>query len=309
MIPSQTRFPSLKTEGAMELCSIEDAFPNIQKDKKVTAVTAVTAVTVKPGHSDLKSSKEERRAARRLARKCKDGPAEQYYKMVDDTLPPVDPDRPAIKRMGEIPAYVAYEDAFNDLSGTEGFKMPRLPAANCLISNPDYPTYFGKGLDDTDEGFTNMFSDSAANVIDTSETFEYEFGGKGADKAGAVKALPAPPITNNWKPVTPAKVKTAFYKHHTPDVDESEEEDVSKKPAIHTGEVAKPPPQTRNPRGTDDHDSMRTLMANQIKDLTQRFEDLEAKRERSTKNEVMLFVGTGFFILVCMDIVMRMARH
>lgn len=284
----------------MELCSIADAFPDIQKDKKSSSAP-------KPGCSDSKPSKEERRAARRLAKKCKDGPAEKYYEGVDGTLPSVDPDRPAVQRMGEIPAFVAYEDAFQDLSGGkfEAFRMPVLPSSNCLTSDAGLPKYFGKGLEDSEEGFANMFTDSAAPAV-VPETFEYEFGGKGADKAGAVKALPAPSTSNTWKPLTPAKVKTAFTNQ---DADPAEQEDLSKKPAVQVKAAVKPDFHTKIIPGDDDPDSMRTLMANQIKDLTRRFDDLEAKRDRNSKNEILLFVGTGVFILVCMDVVMRMSKH
>jgi len=285
----------------MELCSIQDAFPDIQKDKKSNSMP-------KPGCSDSKPSKEERRAARKLAKKCKESPAEKYYEMMDDKLPPVDPDRPAIKRMGEIPAFVAYEEAFNDLSGGkfESFKMPVLPSSNCLISDPGYPKYFGKGLEDADEGFTNMFNDSAASAQTAPETFEYEFGGQGADKAGAVKALPAPPTSNTWKPLTPAKAKTAFTDKN---VEASKDEDLSKKPAIVAKESARPDFTTKNVPSDGNPNSMSTLMANQINDLTRRFDDLEAKRDRDSKNEILLFVGTGAFILVCMEIVMRISRR
>ena len=272
----------------MELCSIQDAFPDIQKDKKPDP---------KVGGTDSKASKEERRAARRQAKKCKSGPAEQYYKMVDDTLPPVDPDRPAVKRMGEIPAFTAYEDAFKDLSGAsfEGFKVPVLPSSSSLISDPGYPSYFGKGLEDTEEGFQN---------------FEYEFGGKGASKAGAV-SLPTPPLTDAWKPLTPALTKTAFFKNipGREDISDGAEEELTKKPINPAKELAGPPPASPSPGSDLDPNSMRSLMASQIEQLTRRFDDWEAKKQRNSQNEILLFVGTGAFILVCMDIVRRIGRH
>jgi hypothetical protein len=175
-----------------------------------------------------------------------------------------------------------------------------------LISDPGYPKYFGKGLEDADEGFTNMFSDSPAIVQTAPETFEYEFGGEGADKAGAVKALPAPPTSNTWKPLTPAKVKTAFTNQNA---DPSEDEFISKRPAKLVEESVKPDFTTKNIPSDGNPNSMNTLMANQIKDLTRRFDDLEAKRDRDSKNEILLFVGTGAFILICMEIVTRISRR
>ena len=278
------------TERGMELCSIQDAFPDIQRDNKTVS---------KPG--EYKASKEERRAARKLAKKCKGGPAEQYYKMVDDMLPPIDPDRPAVKRMGEISPFTPYEDAFKDLSGSgvEGFKLPRLPKPSCLISDPGYPSYFGKGLEDTEEGFQNK-----------DESFEYEFGEKGTSKAGAV-SLPTPPLTDVWKPLTPAMARTAFFKNlpEREDVSDDAEEEITKKPINSAKELVSAPPFTKSPGSDLDPNSMRTLMASQIEHLTRRFDDWEAKKEKNSKNEILLFVGTGVFILVCMDVVRRLGRR
>jgi len=278
----------------MELCSIEDAFPDIQKNKKSDP---------KPGGTDSKASKEERRAARRLAKKCKDGPADEYYKMVDDKLPPVDPDRPAIQRAGEVPAFASYDTAFNDLSGSnfEAFRMPRLPSPNCLASDPGYPGYFGKGLEDaTTEGFSGMFDDSAAST--NPESFEYEFGGKGVAKAGAVQALPAPQLSNAWKPLTPAKVTTAIL----PEQKNSDKPERHDKSAVKSQELA---PIPLAPIPSIDYEEARRRMEEQIQLLSRRFDDLEMKRERNTQREIILFVGAGAFILACMDIVTRLARR
>ena len=357
----------------MELCSIEDAFPDIQGKNPA------------PGCTDIKSSKEERRAARKRAKKCK-GPSEDFLNMVDDV--PTDPDRPAVKRMGELPAFVSYDDAFKDLSGAEGFKMPVLPAANCLASDPGYPSYFGKGLDDAmeeappvnwpssdlakqqlssivkdtaalqglvagskgvgsgkedafaktgsavgtkglalynsaadhtprggmmdeDDGFQNMFNDSADTVLN--ETFEYEFGGKGVEKAGAVKTLPAPSLNDAWKPLTTAKTSTAFFTAKKPvkavePAEDSVLRDDKKRGEVETNDAPLYKPGAEPPAGNDP-ESMRNQMAQQMRELMKKFEDLEERRRRDTKNEVLLFVGTGLFVLLSLDIVARLSRR
>jgi hypothetical protein len=359
----------------MELCSIQDAFPDIQGKNPA------------PGCTDAKSSKEERRAARKRAKKCK-GPQEEYLNSVDD-IPTTDPDRPAVKRMGELPAFVSYNDAFNDLSGAnfEGFKMPKLPTANCLISDPGYPSYFGKGLEDAaeeappvnwpssdmakqqlnsivkdmaalqsltsgskgigsgkadalgamgstigsaglalynsvadhtprggyeDEGFTNMFNDSAQTTLN--ETFEYEFGGKGIDKAGAVKTLPAPSLDDAWKPLTTAKTSTAFFTAKQPAkgaVESAEESTLQPDKKVGTISKNARPDFIGNaaPTAGSDPEEMRSQMAKQMQELMKKFENLEEKNKRDTKNEVLLFVGTGLFILVSLDIVARLSRR
>ena len=354
----------------MELCSIEDAFPDLHDKNKNGVATG-----------DKSPSKEERRAARKRAKKCKT-PAEDYLNMVDDVAPTAtDPDRPAVKRMGEIPPYVPYQDAFLDLSGGqfEGFKMPTLPSANCLISDPGYPSYFGKGLEDAaeepasvnwpsdssikeqqgkiignkddlkrllgsgtgkpdlmapvgstvgtaglalynsvethqpkgevdwvtqpsgDEGFTNMFNDSADTVFN--ESFEYEFGGNGAEKAGAVsKTLPAPSLDDAWKPLTAAKTTTSFFKAPKAKKEVAPSEDMT--------ETKKKIPETIKPHTAPvTEENVSELMRKQIQDMQRRFEDLEAKHRRDTKNEILLFVGTGLFVLLSLDVVARIARR
>ena len=351
----------------MELCSIEDAFPDIEGKNPA------------PGCSDVKSSKEERRAARKRAKKCK-GPPEDFLNTVDD-IPVTDSDRPAVKRMGELPAFTSYDDAFKDLSGSggfEGFKMPILPNGNCLIGEPGYPSYFGKGLEDAmeeappvnwpsldtakqqlssiikdtaslkslvdgsdgkkdmfapagsivgtaglalynshtdnipnDEGFTNMFNDSADTVLN--ETFEYEFGGNGIEKAGAVKTLPAPSLDEAWKPLTMAKTSTAFFKAKKPVKPVEPAEDKVLRDDKKRGEVETNAEPLYKPGAPpfvvgSDPETMRNQIARQMQELTKKFEDLEERRKRDTKNEILLFVGTGLFILLSLDIVARLSR-
>ena len=363
----------------MELCSIQDAFPDIQKGGNKNPP---------PGCTDVVSSKEERKAARRKAKKCK-GPAEEYWNLQDDVG--TDPDRPAVKRMGELPAFVRYEDAYVDLSGGkfEGFKMPILPAANCLGADQGLPSYFGKGLEDGvdeptpinwptdadtvkqqaliisskaelekfnnelgsgkadsfaqlgssigsagyalynstdshppkgevdwvansgqrasgDEGFTNMFNDSAATVLN--ETFEYEFGGKGADKAGAVKTLPAPSLDDAWKPLTTAKTTTAHFKPAEPPRPIPAAAELNKKSG-HIVTDAGASLSSLQPETESDPENLRVQMAQQMRELMKKFEELEKKQQRDTKNEVLLFVGTGLFVLVSLDIVARLSRR
>jgi hypothetical protein len=71
----------LNRGGLMELCTIEDAFPNIGGGKNDTPYA---------GGKDGYSSREERRAAKKLRAKRIKAEAEAQA---------VDPDRPAMERM------------------------------------------------------------------------------------------------------------------------------------------------------------------------------------------------------------------
>lgn len=262
----------------MELCSLTEAFPDLQKPNS--------------------PSKEERKAARKRAKKCK-GPDLQYLKEQDDLLPPA---ADTLKKLGEIPAFTSYEDAFNDLSGStvEGFKLPRLPATNTLFSDQGLPDYFGKGLEDEDapgptkEGFSNMETNGG-------DSFEYMFGKSGAEKAGSSDAtLPDPMLNDLWKPLTPAKTRTAFFQGKQGNGRESSE--------YVKEEKRKRVPVTYKSKESDP-DSMRNLMATQLEDLQRRMDQLSLKQPRDSKNEILLFVGTGVFLLLSFELIVRAAKR
>jgi hypothetical protein len=260
----------------MELCSLTEAFPDLNKPNS--------------------PSKEERRAARKKAKKCK-GADLQYLKGQDDLLPPPD----TLQKLGELPAFTSYEDAFKDISGStvEGFKLPCLPDSKTLFADQGLPEYFGKGLDDDDEAKTEGFANIQTNA---NQSLEYVFGATGAEKAGSnASSLPDPMLSDLWKPLTPAKTKTAFFQGQQGngrDADRRqkyvEEEERDKRPVS-------------SKRKESDPDSMRNLMATQLKDLERRMNELTLKQPRDSKNEILVFVGTGIFLLLSFDLMIRAA--
>jgi hypothetical protein len=303
------------SEG-MELCSIEDAFPNIGKKETQVAV---------PGCTDTKPTKEERRALRKKAKRCKDAAPPAA------AVPEPDPDRPSVKRMGEVPVLMKYDDAFPDLGtivrdtpafrttalpessepsekGTESFRMPRLPSSSCLISDPGLPGYFGKDIDD-DEGFADYSAAPGDNpgYVLVPPTLDSSFEAAGAAKAGALSGtLPVPSLSDVWKPLTPAGARTAVYKDlpapggHViervePELPIQEVKPLNEKP---TGAAL------ISMRGEDDKEHL----LKRIKDLTKRLDDLEQQNRQNTKPDLLLFVGIGMAMLVSFDVVMRMSR-
>lgn len=296
----------------MELCSLEDAFPDIKNNADTSDKSD------KSKNNISGPSREERRAARKRAKKCK-GPPLTFLNAQED-LP--DPDRPALKRLGEIPAFTAIEDAYNDLSENsfEGFKLPRLPASNATFTDAGLPAYFGNEDDDDSgikgfihkEGFANALESSDLKT-NTSETFNY---------VPEQKAIPDPELNVNWKPTGPAKANTAYYtptpanKRMEPYTDisrvqPSEEGVVSNGMGL-KAEHALAEQKRRSlflpPRAHADPDSMRELMAVQMKELERRMGDFEAREQRDTKNEILMFVGTGLFLLVSLDLIVRIGR-
>jgi len=318
------RFPQFQlsaniSEG-MELCSIEDAFPNIGKKEAQVPV---------PGCTDTKPSKEERRALRKKAKRCKDaGPPAA-------AVPEPDPDRPSVKRMGEVPVLMKYNEAFPDLgaivrdtpvfrttalpesleslepsesSEKEAFRMPTLPKAACNFADPGLPDYFGKGLDD-DEGFADYSKSSSDNpgYVLIPPTLDSSFEAAGVAKAGALSGtLPVPSLSDVWKPLTPAGARTAVFnqlpapggqiiEHIEPELPVQEVKPVNEKPV---GASLVPS------RGEAD----RETLIKKIQDLTKRLNDLEQMNSQHSKQDVLLFVGIGMVILVSFDIAMRISR-
>jgi len=291
MIPSQTTFPSLKTEGAMELCSLEEAFPNIDTGSVHKTLTGSGSGFPFVGGIDAKASKEERRAARKKAKKQK-GPALAYSDSVVADLPTQaepDPDRPAMKRMGYVPAVQEQK---------ESFVTPVLPKASCLFSDPGTPTYFGKDVDD-EEGFSNFSAVGSDNPNfmlqpDLTKTFDL----KGADKAAGV--LPEPNLNETWKPMSPAASYTAFLSEGAKEAPgwsmnaEQRVNQVASKATIPEEAPAKASKADQN-----------GMLMSRINELVSRLETLEKKKSQDSQTEILMFVGTGVFLLVSFEMLTR----
>jgi hypothetical protein len=258
----------------MELCSIEDAFPDIQTHKHVPK----KALTSKGG------SKDERRAARKKAKR------EQAVMPAEEEV--TDPDRPSLKRLGEIPAFVNYSEAFQDLSGSTmslGLKLtPPLEGTGKL------PDYFGAGEDDEVEGFSN-FTGADENTIANRlvpQTLDAGFDMTGVDKAGGG----GPPAQNdNWKPLTKASTTTAYTAGTDPKYAMKPKPSDDALPKLRNDP---PPPQ----------EPSREAMIKKIQDLTKRLEDLERQYPRNNQRELLIFISTGVFILFSFDLAMRAGR-
>jgi hypothetical protein len=283
----------------MELCSIEDAFPKISGSDNSERKGLPTAPT---GCLDSKPSKEERRAAKKRAKQCK-GPALDALEAQEGHVP--DPDRPAVKRLGDVPAFVSYADAFPDISGSfEGFSIPKISGSACATNTEGLPAYFLGGADD-DEGFTNysgMHGDNPGyqHVPSAIPAFD----AKGVEKAGSAvdKTLPAPNMNLNWKPVISSKVTTAYID----DAGQFNADANNLTNAKTSGTVPTPSTIKREPAEVNDP---RDMLLKQIQDLKKRLEDLEKKEPpQDSQGHILMFVGTGLFLLISFDIALKASR-
>jgi hypothetical protein len=277
----------------MELCSIEDAFPKIGGYEN-----SEQGLPMSPsGCLDSKPSKEERRAAKKKAKKCK-GPALEYLDAQEGKVP--DPDRPAVKRLGDVPAFVSYAEAFPDISGSfEGFSIPKLTSASCATNTEGLPKYFLRG-DDDEEGFANYSGMQGDNPgYQLVPTAIPAFDGNGVEKAGS---LPAPNMDVNWKPINASKATTSYYDAAPLAVDSTNVATGVKT----SGVVPTPSTVKREPAIVNDQ---RDMLLKQISELTKRLDDLEHKQPaRDTQKELLMFVGTGIFLLVSFDLALRASR-
>jgi hypothetical protein len=271
----------------MELCSIEDAFP------------------------DLASQKVARKEEKRKAKKCR-GPALTFLEPDTGLLPVTDPDRPAVKPLPEVPPinpqtglreHAPVEappaEPFSDMTGeykdllaslqsekppeplTQILNtMPKAIAGPTKFEKPkmSVPTFFGADEEDEVEGFanyTNVIGDDPSYKLapDFSKTFQ----AKGLSKAAGTDL---PPVPSNifWKPLTSGGAKTSFYS-------KADLQMPKKAPEGVTGDM--------------------TEVLRKLDKIFTRLDDLESKKSENANTEVVMFVMTGLFVMFSMDLLVR----
>jgi hypothetical protein len=240
----------------MEFASLQDAFPQVE------------------------TSKEKRRS------KKKEG--FQAYE-----LPPTDPDRPAVKRMLEVPPVgkEAYTDAstenqFLDQSSQFAKKsnvnnsLPPPRSVLKLEKLSDVPSFFGA------EPFSNPSEDSmavfnnhnSANGYMLDADFTKSFDEPGFGKSAGTP-VPTPELRQRWKPMSVDRIDTSF---------------------TDTGKGSQ-----FQGLSTDDVQAMR----NKIDMLMSRLEDLENRSEGANPQlEMLSFIMTGLFLMFVLDLTVRKIR-
>ena len=236
----------------MEFASLQDAFPQVE------------------------TSKEKRRS------KKKEG--FQAYE-----LPPTDPDRPAVKRMLEIPpvgkeafADASTENQYLDQSSQFAKKSNvnnSLPPPRSILKlekSSDVPSFFGA------EPFSNPSEDSMA-VFNHSSSSGYMLDAdftKSFDEPGFGKSagtpVPTPELRQRWKPLSVDRIDTSF---------------------TDTGKGSQ-----FQGLSTDDVNAMRS----KIDMLMARLEDLENRAEGANPQlEMLSFIMTGLFLMFVLDLTVR----
>jgi hypothetical protein len=265
----------------MDLCSLEDAFPNIQNgsSKNISELPYV-------GGKDAFSSKEERRAARKLAKKRRG----------DKNPDSVDPDRPAVERMAPVDTIAQEKDSF---------VSPVLPKASCIYSDAGTPSYFGAGMEDVDEAFS-LYSASPRDDINYRLYPDFTKSDmlKGAQKA-ASQPLPEPPLTDSWKPLTPGASYTAYTNEIAAPKKSAKESPPLADPDWATkaqGSFTQGPVAANESIHMNNHQD---VLLKRIDELMGRLDQLEKKGKDDSQTEILMFVGTGLFLLMSFEVLTR----
>jgi len=236
----------------MEFASIEDAFPQVEK------------------------SKEKRR------HKKKEG--FQAYE-----LPPTDPDRPAVKRMLEIPAINTMPSNDDDELLDESSKfMKRTTVDNSLPSPRSMgnqatptPSFFGaepfsNPNEDTMAVYNGSMRNKGGYMLDADFTKSFEETGFGKS---AGKMVPTPELRQRWKPMSADRIDTSF-------TNESKS----------------------HFEGLSSQDML--AMRSKIDTLMARLDDLENRADGANPQlEMLSFIMTGLFLMFVLDLtVKKLAR-
>lgn len=256
-----------------ELCSLENAFPNIGKIGPPSV-----------GGTDTTPTREERKAAKKKAKRCK-GPVLTALEADPYSYQSPDPDR-LFSKMGDVE-----KESFQNV-------IPKVPKSTG--STGTFPSYFGKGLDD-EEGFSS-FSTSPGDDPNyrLEPDFTKTFDTKGIEKAMG-SLLPDPNLSDRWKPMTETTY-TAFGAQSHPTATAARPGWAS----IQELETPAPIEQKVKPRdeswlSKNDKDEI----IERMNTLVGRLDEMEKRRLQNTQTELLLFVGTGLLLLFTFEIVSR----
>jgi len=248
-----------------ELCSLENAFPNIGK------------LGPSVGGTDTIPTREERKAARKKAKRCK-GPVLTALEAEEDQ----DPDR-LFSKMEEVP-----KESFQNA-------LPKVPKPT--ESTSVFPSYFGKGLDD-EEGFSSYSAQAGDDPNYRLEPdFTKTFDTKGIEKAMG-SLLPDPNLSDRWKPMT----ETTYTAFGAPKIPTA----IGARPGWASMPQPEAAPAQIKPRdeswlSKNDKDEI----VERMNVLVGRLDQMEKRRLQNTQTELLLFVGTGMLLLFTFELVSR----
>ena len=230
----------------MEFASLQDAFPQ------------------------LETSKDKRRDKR-----GKDG--FQAYE-----LPPTDPDRPAVKRMMEIPPVGRNQDEMNSYLD-ESTIYQNKPTVNNSLPVPrkvevPTPSFFGaepfsNPAEDTLALFNGQVKNASGYMLEADFTKSFEQSGFGKSSGSEI---PVPELRQRWKPLSEDRVDTSY----------TNTEKGSQFHGLSTSDIK--------------------AMQSKIDALMARLDDLENRAEGANPQlEMLSFIMTGLFLMFVLDLAVK----
>ncbi len=272
-----------------EYCSLEDAF----RDWTSPVPTGRETAPAINGCTDDKAARAQRRAERRLAKRCK-GPQAKYI----ETQIGTDPDR-LTPRMELVEAMVNRGEDYAEAPTPDEAKAQAIRAtleiepSQSSVSLGKVPSFFGANLEENYAPFNPNAADG------DSTDFMSAFKQLASDKPTAGTTLPIPSVSNFWKPgyndllgtgpaPNDAGANTAFYK-------------------------ALPAPGGRYAsRATVEDGASKaepSAIDRRIQSIYRRLDELEVgQKHENAQSETVMFVLSGVFVLFALDLVSKLAR-
>jgi hypothetical protein len=293
----------------MDYCSVEDAFPQFGPSST--------------GCADQKGSIAARKEERKKAKRCKGPPL---------TFLDLDPDRPAVQRVPEVPpmnpATGLREHAPVDAPQAEPFEDMNVPYDLTSQRQPDdagqvarntfptvkgqtalpkksscVPSYFGAS-GDTEEGFQGFQGTFGLTKKNYSPSVNYEnvIGNDDAYRLYPDFKAAFDRVTGTaaaaGRPLAPVPNVSVEWKPLTP----------SGATTAFIDELPPPggtyPKDMAGPVQTDQR-----LIQKKLDTLFARLDDLESRRGENTQTEILLFVMSGLFVLFGMDVISKQAAR
>ena len=296
----------------MDYCSVDDAFPQIGPSN--------------PGCTDQKGSESARKEERKKAKRCKGPPL---------TFLDLDPDRPAVQRVPEVPPLnrltglrehapvdAPQAEPFQDTSVPYDLTSQRQPNDAGQISRNTFPSvvgqtklpkkssstpsYFGAS-EDTEEGFQGLGGAEGTFGL-TSKNYSPKMNYEnviGNDDAYRMY----PDFKAAFDRVTGTSAAAGKALGPVPSVG------FEWKPLTPSGARTSFFDELPPPGGTYAKDTSvpvgeetRTIQK-KLDTLFARLDDLESRRGENTQTEVLLFVMSGLFVIFGMDVISKQAAR
>ena len=283
-----------------EYCSLEDAF----RDWTSPVPTGREAAPAINGCTDDKAARAQRRAERRLAKRCK-GPQARYIEtQIQPSGNSQDADRQT-PRMELVEAMVNRGEDYWESPTAEDAKAQATRAtlevtpSSSSVSLGKVPSFFGANLEENYSPFNPNDEDG------DSTDFMSAFKEIASDKPTAGSALSIPSVSNFWKPGYGDSQVNPFADYNDLLGTGSATSDAGANTAFYK---ALPAPGGRRAIQEDGASKAEPdVIQRRLHSIYRRLDELEVgQKHESAQSETVLFVLSGVFVLFALDLVSKL---